>query len=91
VICPTKSLGELCELQIGRTPPREIASYWGCGAPWLSISDMGDGDDIYETKEEITGDAIEDCHMKIVPEGNVVLSFKLSLGKYRLDVTRPNC
>ena len=72
-------LGELCEIIIGRTPPRAEPSYWGSGEPWLSIADMNQGKVISRTKEQISpaGASLG----KQVSEGTVLLSFKLSIGK----------
>ncbi len=78
---PTQPLGTLCEIQIGKTPPRGQAKYWGPGYPWLSIADMEQGEDLIHTKEQITQAAIDECGSKLLPQGTLVLSFKLSIGK----------
>jgi len=78
---PTKRLGNLCDIQIGNTPPRANDSYWGEGMPWLSIADMAQGKDLVSTKESITQTAIDKRHCKLVPPGTLLMSFKLSVGK----------
>jgi len=35
-----KRLGEICEIAMGRTPPRLNQAYWGRGYKWLSIADL---------------------------------------------------
>ncbi len=75
------TLGELCEVKIGRTPARERPDYWGPGSPWLSIADMNQGRDLAKTKETITDLAVRECNCRIVPAGTLLLSFKLSIGK----------
>ena len=77
----TAPLGELCEVNIGRTPARERAEFWGPGSPWLSIADMNQGRDLTTTKETITDLAVRECNCRAVPEDTVLLSFKLSIGK----------
>lgn len=74
-------LSDICDIQIGRTPSRANPSFWGGKNPWLSISDMGDFRDIYETKECITDLGAETFNGRIVKQGTVLFSFKLSIGK----------
>ncbi len=79
---PTKALGDLCEITIGKTPPRNVPRYWGQGHAWLSIADMGQGRVLRRTKESITPAAVQDgVSGRLVPPGTVLLSFKLSIGK----------
>ena len=78
---PTKALGEICSIRIGRTPSRRQKTYWGPGSPWLSIADMNQGRWIRDTSETITPLAVSECRCHLVPAGTVVLSFKLSIGK----------
>ena len=79
---PTAYLGELCQINIGRTPSRSVAAYWEEGShPWLSISDMGKIKEIRYTSEGITDVAVNDCNMRAVQPGTVLFSFKLSIGK----------
>ena len=73
-------LGDVCEINIGKTPSRSEMSYWNGIFPWLSISDMKEKF-LCVTKERITEEAIQRLKMKIVPKGTVVMSFKLSIGK----------
>ena len=79
---PTASLGDLCRINIGRTPLRSVSAFWeGGDHPWLSISDMGRSKEIRTTKEGITEAAIDACNMRLVNPGTVLFSFKLSIGK----------
>ena len=80
---PHVALGDLCRIEIGRTPARDNPDYWRNGErfPWLSISDMNQGTNIVSTKEGITAKAVRECHCRLVPTGTLLLSFKLSIGK----------
>ena len=79
---PTAVLGDLCQINIGRTPSRSVSAFWeGGDHPWLSISDMGGSKEIHTTKEGITEAAIDACNMRLVSPGTVLFSFKLSIGK----------
>lgn len=77
---PKEDLGELCHINIGKTPSRHNPAYWGSGHPWLSIADMGKRE-LHDTKEQITDIAIKECGCRIVPENTLLMSFKLSIGK----------
>ena len=74
-------LGEVCEVNIGRTPARNRSDFWGDGHAWLSIADMNQGRDLRTTKETITDLAIRECNCREAKIGTVLLSFKLSIGK----------
>ncbi len=87
---PSVSLGEVCRVEIGRTPSRKQSEYWGGGVPWLSISDMSQGKYLSATKEKITDTAVKKCRCKVVEPGTVLLSFKLSLGRVGI-VHKPMC
>lgn len=76
-------LGDVFDLQMGKTPSRDNATYWNDGIyKWISIADIGQANKyITDTKETITQDAIQETGIKLVPKNTVIMSFKLSLGK----------
>ncbi|SDK95240.1 type I restriction enzyme, S subunit [Clostridium cochlearium] len=76
-------LGNLVEFKIGKTPKRSNADYWDNGEyPWFSISDIEDGEIIYDSKEKISEKAYTDIFKgDISPKGTLIMSFKLSIGK----------
>lgn len=75
-------LSQVFDLQMGKTPSRNIAEYWGGDHKWVSIADIGNaGKYISETKECITDDGVSGSGIKVVPKGTVIMSFKLSIGK----------
>jgi len=73
-----KRLGEICEIAMGRTPPRLNQAYWGRGFKWLSIADL-QTKVVSTSNEEIT--ELAAAMMTIIPEGTLLMSFKLSLGR----------
>ena len=83
----TKKLGEVCEIKLGKTPPRDDYSYWdrqkSSGHVWVSISDMASLSDgqIIDSKEYITNKALEEAGVPIVEKGTLLLSFKLTIGR----------
>lgn len=76
-------LGEVFNLQMGKTPARSETSYWNNGDNyWVSIGDMDDNlKYIAETKETISDIAVKESNIKLVPKNTVIMSFKLSIGK----------
>lgn len=80
------------EITIGKTPPRAEKQWFVDGTKgiaWASIADMGAaGTYIFNTSEGLTIDAVEKHNMKVVPEGTILLSFKLTLGRVSIT-TKP--
>jgi type I restriction enzyme S subunit len=77
---PTKSLGELCDVRIGRTPRRDQPRFWGGDAVWVTIGELNGGE-ISSSKENISEIAVRECMPEPVPTGTLLFSFKLSIGK----------
>ena len=73
-------LGEIADLEMGKTPARNNSRYWNGNNTWVSISDLKEKY-IVESKEKITDTAVSDTKIKEVPENTVIMSFKLSIGK----------
>ena len=78
-------LGDLYPLKTGKTPSRGDASLWDTKKAtnnlWVSIADISanEGKAITDTKEYISDKACDKFPM--VPEGTLLVSFKLSLGR----------
>ena len=74
--------GEIVDFNMGKTPPRAEASYWGNDIPWISIADMPDGEVLLTTKEKISNKAFVDkFKSKICPKETLIMSFKLTVGR----------
>ncbi len=73
------------EITIGKTPPRTERDCFvknGLGISWVSIADMGQNDTfLFITNEGLTKEAIEKYNVKILPEGTIFVSFKLTVGR----------
>ena len=82
-------LGEIFNLQMGKTPARANNEYWDRGNnPWVSIADLSSYEKyVGATKELITDKAVEESGIKCVPANTVIMSFKLSLGKSAITKT----
>lgn len=81
----TKKLGEICDIEIGKTPPRSNKKFWDVekqtGNVWLSIRDLSDAQDkiIFDSREYISNKGAEKS--KKVKKGTLLVSFKLTLGR----------
>jgi len=76
-------LGEVCSIEIGGTPSRNVAEYWnaeGEGNAWASIKDMRQRI-ITETAEHISDAGVKHSNVKLQAPGTVLLSFKLTIGR----------
>ena len=73
-------LGNVCDIRIGGTPSRDNPSYFLGENLWVSIKEM-DGQEINDTKEKITDEAVANSNVKLIPKGTTLLSFKLTIGK----------
>ena len=75
-------LKDAFNLQMGKTPSRADLSLWGGNNKWISIADIGSAKKhISSTKECITDEGVSRSGIMVVPEGTVIMSFKLSIGK----------
>ena len=76
------ALGDVAEIAIGRTPPRDEPRYWtnDLTRPFCTIADMGDGT-ILPGREGVTEAAEVDGKAKRMPAGSLLLSFKLTIGR----------
>lgn len=80
-----RKMEEVFDVFIGKTPPRKQREWFTSppdGVTWVSIADMGRGAMFMcESSETLTAEAVEKFHVKIVPAGAVMLSFKLTVGR----------
>ena len=81
----TKKLGEICNIELGKTPFRANKSFWDedkiTKNIWLSIADLlNASDNIISTSREHISDKGANIS-KIVKAGTLLVSFKLTLGR----------
>lgn len=78
-----KKMGEVCTIQLGKTPYRKNPKFWDkekvSGNVWLSIADLQHGQYISDSSEQVSDLGANDI-VKI-PQGTMLLSFKLTLGR----------
>ena len=81
----TVSLSDVCNVSIGKTPPRGDKLYWDeekiKNNVWLSIADLSSSNDKYisDSKEYLSNEGAS--LFKSVPKNTLIMSFKLSIGK----------
>ena len=75
-------LGDLVTTSTGKTPARGDIRYWGSNDyPWVSISDMKQGELVKHTKEYVSCYAAKECFNEISKIGTLIMSFKLTVGR----------
>jgi type I restriction enzyme S subunit len=80
-----KKLGELCKIELGRTPARANSSFRDekheTGNVWLSIADLLNAECkiVGDSKEYVSDKGAKIC--KLVRKGTLLVSFKLTLGR----------
>lgn len=84
---PCFTLGELCDISIGRTPSRSDPRYWGGSNPWATVRELNEGI-LSETKECISDLAVKTIMPPPVAPGTLLFSFKLSIGKMAVAQVR---
>ena len=77
-------LGEVCEINIGRTPERGNSKNWDkekkTNNVWLSIADLNNTENGYisDSTEYVSNEALP--KMKLVKANTLLMSFKLTIG-----------
>lgn len=80
-----KKLGEVCEIEIGKTPARANKKFWDSEKKtnniWLSIRDLSNANNkiIDDSSEYISDEGAK--LSKIIKKGTLLVSFKLTLGR----------
>jgi type I restriction-modification system DNA methylase subunit/restriction endonuclease S subunit len=76
-----KTLGEVCNFEIGGTPSRSKNEYYENGNNlWVSVRELNGGY-IYDTNEKITDLGVQNSSVKLFVKDTILFSFKLSIGK----------
>ena len=73
----------LCDIIIGKTPPTRDPSCWNGEHPWATIADLTDKI-VTATSRSITDQGRSHIGSDPLPEGTLLFSFKLSIGKTAL-------
>ena len=83
-------LQDLTKLQIGRTPPRKESHWFSDNSndmKWVSIKDLGaEGIFVTYSSEYLPISTIDHFNIPIIPEGTVMLSFKMTVGRVGIAI-----
>jgi type I restriction enzyme, S subunit len=66
-------VGDACTAQAGGTPDRSQKEYYEGRIPWVKSGEVK-GEDIFQTDESISNEAISNSSAKIVPSGSVLVA-----------------
>lgn len=66
-----KPLKYLMSLTSGGTPNKENLAYWDGNIPWASSKDLK-SDELFDTKDHITQEALDDGAAELVPPGSIL-------------------
>lgn len=83
-----KTLEELFDISIGRTPPRKEQWHFlkSNGNIWISIKDMGgEGAYISDSSEYLTAESIYKYRIPLIKKNSVLLSFKMTVGRVKIS------
>ena len=76
-----KELGDLCDTTSGGTPSRKNKAYFSGNIPWVKSGELDKGV-IFNTKEKISAEAIENSSAKIFPKGTLLIAlYGATIGK----------
>jgi type I restriction enzyme S subunit len=76
----TGTLGQLCNVRIGRTPRRDSPQFWGGTVVWVTVGELNGGI-ITDSEEHISDLAVSEVMPAPTAVGTLLFSFKLSIGK----------
>ena len=57
-------LGDICEINLGKTPPSKDKSFWGGDYPWVSISDLIHRKEITKTEKSVNQKSYDEIFSK---------------------------
>jgi type I restriction enzyme S subunit len=78
----TKKVSDLfADVKIGGTPSRGNPAYFSGGNLWVSIRDMEGQPLITRTAETISDEGARNSNCKLIKEGSLLFSFKLTVGR----------
>jgi len=77
-----KTLGDVILDSVGGgTPSTKIQAYWGGDIHWMTSKRLSDKLYLYDGEKRISKRALDETSVKLVPEGNVIVSTRVTVGK----------
>ena len=85
-------LGDICTVVSGSTPSSSVAEYWDGNHIWITPAELSDDSFIiYDSVRHITDRAIQETSLKPFPEGTVILSSCVFIGKTAIAGCKMYC
>jgi type I restriction enzyme S subunit len=75
-----KKLGEVCDFIGGGTPAKSKPDYYTGDIPWATVRDMTSFN-LKSTEFSITKEAVDNSATNILPEGTIIISTHVGIGK----------
>lgn len=72
-VFPVKRIKEICSISSGGTPSRSIPQYFQGNIPWIKTGEVIN-EEIFETEEHISPEAIENSSAKLFPSGSLIVA-----------------
>jgi len=83
---PASTVAGISSMVGGGTPSKRNAHFWNGHIPWVSPKDMG-SDEIHDTQDHITQEAVNASATKLVPEGATIVVVRSGILAHRFPVS----
>ena len=70
---PKMKIKDLCQLGSGGTPSRSCPQYFNGNIPWVKTGEVVN-DELLDTEEHITEEAVENSSAKLYPKGSLIIA-----------------
>jgi type I restriction enzyme, S subunit len=81
-------LGELCTIQSGGTPRRNVREFYEGSIPWAKIADLDSATGyVYKTEEHISEAGLKSIGGRLFPVGTILFAMYGSIGKTAIATT----
>lgn len=76
-----RKLGDVASIVGGGTPSTSVSKYWNGDINWFSPAELGDENYVFESKNKISKEGLDNSSAKILPIGTVLFTSRAGIGK----------
>ena len=76
-----RKLGDVASIVGGGTPSTSVSKYWNGDINWFSPAELDDKNYVYESKNKISKEGLDNSSAKILPIGTVLFTSRAGIGK----------